>query len=71
MNVFVVLLVAALAWSSSSAFPKHNVKIVGGHEVKIEDYKYQVSLQTKDHFHFCGGSILDKRHVLTARHCVE
>lgn len=35
----------------------------------INDALLQVSLQ-KDGEHFCGGSILDSRHVVTAEHCM-
>lgn len=45
-------------------------RIVGGKQVKIESFPYQVSLR---HFglHACGGSIISSNYVLTAAHCVE
>nr|AAD31267.1 trypsinogen RdoT1 precursor [Rhyzopertha dominica] len=45
-----------------------NGKIVGGHDVSIEDYPYQVALLNNGYF-ICGGSILNEYFVLTAEHC--
>jgi secreted trypsin-like serine protease len=45
-------------------------EIVGGARANISDFPWQVSVQTKSGFHFCGGSILDERTILTAQHCV-
>lgn len=44
-------------------------RIVGGREVNIEDYNYQVSLQKIGHF--CGGSIISPSYILTAAHCTN
>ncbi|VEN37287.1 unnamed protein product [Callosobruchus maculatus] len=44
-------------------------QIVGGHDVDIADYPYQVSLQSWGR-HVCGATILDQNFVLTAAHCV-
>src|SRR5438552_7249052 len=45
--------------------------IVGGSATTIAQHPWQVSLQTPDGFHFCGGSIIDANWVLTAQHCME
>lgn len=44
--------------------------IVGGTTVSINDFPWQISLQSFNS-HFCGGSIIDERWILTAAHCVE
>ncbi len=48
-------------------------KIVGGEDVAIEDYPWQVSLQMTPGFgggHFCGGTIINDQWILTASHCL-
>lgn len=46
-------------------------RIVGGVNANINEFPYQVSLRTiADNHHFCGGSIISDRHILTAAHCV-
>lgn len=46
-------------------------QIIGGEVAKPGEIPYQVSLQIeKIGFHFCGGSILNERYVITAAHCV-
>lgn len=44
-------------------------RIVGGYDAENGEFPYQVSLQTKKHF--CGGSILNEKWILTAAHCVH
>ncbi|KAK1135836.1 Chymotrypsin-1 [Melipona bicolor] len=49
-------------------FPEN--QIVGGKDAPVGKFPYQVSLR-KSGSHFCGGSILDARTILTAAHCVQ
>ncbi len=48
--------------------------IVGGQATTVTQAPWQVALIDTSHYgfpiQFCGGSILDERHVLTAAHCV-
>jgi hypothetical protein len=46
-------------------------KIVGGTNASIAEFPWQISMQTRTGFHFCGGSILDENFILTASHCVD
>ncbi|KOC58589.1 Chymotrypsin-1, partial [Habropoda laboriosa] len=45
-------------------------QIVGGKDAPVGKFPYQVSLRYNGN-HFCGGSILSQRDILTAAHCVE
>ncbi len=48
-------------------------KIVGGDNVDIHDYPWQVSMQLRPPHgvqHFCGGTILSEDWILTASHCL-
>ncbi|XP_057379778.2 trypsin-1-like [Daphnia carinata] len=51
-------------------------KIVGGYIVAPNSLPFQVSIQrrprpTADWMHYCGGSILDSKIVVTAAHCIS
>ena len=48
-------------------------RIVGGEDVDIDDYPWQVSLQLQPQYggsHFCGGTIVNEEWVITASHCL-
>ncbi|PNF37817.1 hypothetical protein B7P43_G09240 [Cryptotermes secundus] len=47
-------------------------KIIGGMKASQGDFPYQVSIRHSgwQFKHFCGGSIIDEQHVLTAAHCL-
>ncbi|KAK2584858.1 hypothetical protein KPH14_006295 [Odynerus spinipes] len=66
MQAIIALLVVCLA-AASYAVPTG--RIVGGTDAPEGLYPYQVSLKQSGSL-FCGGSILNKRYILTAAHCV-
>jgi len=51
-------------------------RIVGGRNAFPQELPFQVTIQRKFYFgdgsyHWCGGSIIDSEHILTAGHCVH
>jgi len=47
-----------------------NEKIVGGVEAVPGEFPWQVAINI-DGLYFCGGSLIDSTHVLTAAHCAD
>jgi len=45
-------------------------RIIGGSNANAGQFPYQAALD-RNNQHWCGGSILNNNHVLTAAHCVE
>ncbi|XP_065073438.1 trypsin 5G1-like [Ochlerotatus camptorhynchus] len=50
--------------------PHSSARVVGGFEVDVKEIPFQVSLSS-GYGHFCGGSLLNERWVLTAGHCAR
>ncbi|GJQ80449.1 hypothetical protein Trydic_g12347 [Trypoxylus dichotomus] len=47
-----------------------NFRIFGGSDAADGAYPYMVSLRHSDNRHFCGGTILNRRWILTSANCV-
>lgn len=67
--VLVALVAVAIASPLSEVFFEREGRIVGGSNANLGQFPYQVSLRTAANFHFCGGSIINNRWVLSAAHC--
>ncbi|KAM4614367.1 chymotrypsin A-like [Discoglossus pictus] len=44
-------------------------RIINGEDAVPHSWPWQVSLQDRTRFHFCGGSIINELWVITAAHC--
>ncbi|XP_025602997.2 proclotting enzyme-like [Athalia rosae] len=49
--------------------PQDQKRIVGGHSTEVGEWPWMAALFNKGQ-QFCGGSLIDDTHILTAAHCV-
>ena len=68
-----IILTAILAFASIVCIKAQDIALItNGSSIQIQEVPYQVSIQSKsDGKHFCGGSIINNKYVLTAAHCVS
>ncbi|MCH1927678.1 trypsin-like serine protease, partial [Shewanella sp. C31] len=82
--VFVLLLLVGLTWAAAKPKGKTTPKpqlncecgkrntgrIYGGTPTKKNEYPWMAAIEDEDKDHYCGGSVITERHILTAAHCV-
>ncbi|EDS35876.1 cationic trypsin [Culex quinquefasciatus] len=64
-----LFLFGCIALSAAVALPGRAGRVVGGSDAAEGQFPYQVSLRSAAGAHFCGGSIVNSRWILTAGHC--
>ncbi|XP_055607053.1 trypsin-1-like [Uranotaenia lowii] len=67
--MLVIIISLVLLVESSFAAPSN--LIINGTDASIEDFPFMISLRSYGGSHSCGGSILSKKWILTAAHCVN
>ncbi|XP_078585481.1 chymotrypsin B-like [Branchiostoma floridae x Branchiostoma japonicum] len=69
--------VALLATANACGVPTYPARtagmtrVVGGEDAAPHSWPWQVSLQTSDNAHYCGGVLIHEDWVLTAGHCLR
>lgn len=57
--------------TDNSDMPTITPRIIGGTNARLGEFKGSISVQTRiGGFHFCGGTIINAYHVITAAHCL-
>ena len=75
LRALLPVLVLLLALPSAASAARIQGSVVGGTPAALEDWPFIAALvvsgQPADRGQFCGGSVADASHVITAAHCIE
>jgi len=71
MRVVGAFVLVCIAVASGKSLKNPGQLIVGGEDTAVGEIPYQISLRYAGSSHRCGGSIIGKKWVLTAAHCVD
>ncbi|XP_062716217.1 chymotrypsin-2-like [Aedes albopictus] len=66
-----VFVLICLAVGVINAVPTRDERIVGGIPAESGDAPWMVSMRNSFNIHFCGGTLLNRRFVLTAATCMQ
>lgn len=72
----IVFVASTLAAPSNQYFRLNTIstsseRILGGKDAPVGEFPYQASLRQQNGRHFCGGTIIAKRFILTATQCTR
>lgn len=68
---FLLICLISLYLTGAKIPVRRHGRIVGGDQVDIKQYPYQIALEYNGGWQICGGSIVGERAIVTAGHCTD